>query len=122
MDRLGSWTALADGEGDRSVDVSLFRQEAGPLLDRVIGGQRRRLRASGRPQSARERTLNVLEPQTGIATMLDSEGHRLASNDDETIVVDQPTNDTEGHRLAANDDETIVVDEPTDDTEGHGLA
>ncbi|HLO36095.1 MAG TPA: hypothetical protein VK194_08430 [Candidatus Deferrimicrobium sp.] len=35
----------------------------------------------------------------------DTEGHRLASNDNETVV-DEP--DTEGHRLAANDNETIV--------------
>jgi hypothetical protein len=31
--------------------------------------------------------------------------YRLASNDNETIVVDEL--DTEGHRLAANDDESI---------------
>lgn len=38
----------------------------------------------------------------------DVEGHRLATNDNETIVVDD--DDTEGHRLASNDNETIVVD------------
>lgn len=51
---------------------------------------------------------------------LDVEGHRLASNDNETIVVDEPPPtagadselDVEGHRLATNDNETIVVDEP----------
>ena len=39
----------------------------------------------------------------------DVEGHKLAANDNETIVVDDEA-DTEGHRLASNDNETIVVD------------
>ena len=44
----------------------------------------------------------------------DTEGHRLAANDNETIDADdgEPTEtDTEGHRLAANDNETVVIDE-----------
>ena len=44
----------------------------------------------------------------------DTEGHRLAANDNETIEADEDepeTTDTEGHRLAANDNETVVVDE-----------
>ena len=39
----------------------------------------------------------------------DVEGHRLAANDDETVVDDEPQ-DVEGHRLAANDNETVVED------------
>ena len=44
----------------------------------------------------------------------DTEGHRLAANDNETAVADDgdpKEPDTEGHRLAANDNETIVDDE-----------
>lgn len=39
----------------------------------------------------------------------DVEGHRLSSNDNETIVEDDD-NDVEGHKLAANDNETLVED------------
>ena len=42
----------------------------------------------------------------------DTEGHRLSSNDDETVVDDK---DTEGHRLASNDDETVVDDKDTEE-------
>ena len=45
------------------------------------------------------------DPTTDVA------GHRLAANDDETVVDDAP--DVAGHRLAANDDETVVDDQPT---------
>jgi len=44
----------------------------------------------------------------------DTEGHRLAANDNETIVEDDgdpKDDDTEAHRLASNDNETIVDDE-----------
>ncbi|MEO5965029.1 MAG: hypothetical protein ABIR11_06150 [Candidatus Limnocylindrales bacterium] len=41
----------------------------------------------------------------------DVEGHRLSSNDTETVVVDDAGDDVEGHRLASNDSETIVVDD-----------
>lgn len=58
-----------------------------------------------------------MKPQTGRTDPeLDVEGHRLAANDNETIVIDEPApepeQDVEGHRLATNDNETIVVDEP----------
>lgn len=36
----------------------------------------------------------------------DVEGHRLAANDNETVVTDD--DDVEGHRLATNDNETVV--------------
>ena len=36
----------------------------------------------------------------------DVEGHRLAANDNETVVDDDQ--DVEGHRLATNDNETVV--------------
>jgi hypothetical protein len=39
---------------------------------------------------------------------LDVEGHKLASNDNETVVEDQ--SDVEGHKLASNDNETVVED------------
>lgn len=48
----------------------------------------------------------------------DSRRHRLAANDNETVVADDQ--DTEGHRLAANDNESVVED--VEDTEGHRLA
>lgn len=44
----------------------------------------------------------------------DVEGHRLAANDDETVVDDpQPADepDVEAHRLASNDSETVVDDD-----------
>jgi hypothetical protein len=42
----------------------------------------------------------------------DVEGHRLAANDDETVVTDPPAEpDVEGHRLASNDNETVVADD-----------
>ena len=45
----------------------------------------------------------------------DTEGHRLAANDNETTVADDDGDpkepDTEGHRLASNDNETIVDNE-----------
>jgi hypothetical protein len=42
----------------------------------------------------------------------DVEGHRLAANDDETVVEDPPAErDVEGHRLASNDNETVVADD-----------
>jgi len=61
-----------------------------------------------------------VKPQTGRTDPeLDVEGHRLAANDNETIVVDEPApeppdldRDVEGHRLIGNDNETIVIDEP----------
>ncbi len=37
----------------------------------------------------------------------DVKGHRLAGNDNETVVEDR---DVEGHRLAQNDNESIVED------------
>jgi hypothetical protein len=46
---------------------------------------------------------------------LDVEPHRLATNDDETLVDDGDPRegaDVEAHRLATNDDETIVTAEP----------
>ena len=39
---------------------------------------------------------------------LDIEGHRLAANDNETVVEDEL--DAEGHRLASNDNETVIDD------------
>jgi tetratricopeptide (TPR) repeat protein len=63
-------------------------------------------RPAGRMRSSRGRGEGLaLE---GHVDELDTEGHRLSSNDDETIVTDD---DTEGHRLSSNDDETIVTDE-----------
>jgi hypothetical protein len=48
----------------------------------------------------------------------DIEGHRLASNDNETVVDDTDEEpDVEGHRLAANDNETVVDDETEADPE-----
>jgi hypothetical protein len=48
------------------------------------------------------------DPQTDV------EGHRLAANDDETVVDDDiatdAEDDVEGHRLAANDNETVIDD------------
>jgi len=43
----------------------------------------------------------------------DVEGHRLATNDNETIVTDDDADepDVAGHRMGANDNETIVIDE-----------
>ena len=41
----------------------------------------------------------------------DVAGHRLAANDNETIVQDDP-DDVVGHRIAGNDNETIVQDDP----------
>ena len=42
----------------------------------------------------------------------DVEGHRLAANDDETVLEDPPAErDVEGHRLASNDNETVVADD-----------
>lgn len=41
----------------------------------------------------------------------DVEGHRLASNDNETLVADIDEDDVEGHRLSSNDNETLVIDE-----------
>jgi hypothetical protein len=44
----------------------------------------------------------------------DVEGHRLAANDNETVVPDaddEPPVDVEGHRLAGNDNETLVEDD-----------
>ena len=69
---------------------------------------------------------------------LDVEGHRLATNDNETVVVED--DDVEGHRLSSNDNETrgrrgrrrrgapaleqrqrdVVVED--DDVEGHRLS
>ena len=37
----------------------------------------------------------------------DVEGHRLAANDNETVIEDE---DVEGHRLATNDNETVIED------------
>ncbi len=43
----------------------------------------------------------------------DVEAHRLASNDNETVIDDADDEpDVEGHRLAANDNETVIDDEP----------
>ena len=39
----------------------------------------------------------------------DVEGHRLAANDNETVVED-PDGDVEAHRLASNDNETLIDD------------
>jgi hypothetical protein len=51
----------------------------------------------------------------------DVEGHRLATNDNETVEADDPpADDVEGHRLASNDNEVVVADE--DDVEGHRLS
>ena len=54
---------------------------------------------------------------------LDTEGHALTRNDNETIVADEL--DVEGHRLAANDNEVIVEGmrrfDPEDDNELAGL-
>jgi hypothetical protein len=79
----------------------------------------------------------------GVVDDEDVEGHRLASNDNETVPDDEPAdvkghrlaandNETvngghaapegdavEAHRLASNDDETLIAD---DDVEGHRLA
>ena len=62
----------------------------------------------------------------------DVEGHRLASNDNETVVrrgpepADVSADDVEGHRLAANDNEIVRRGTPEpasdDDVEGHRLA
>jgi hypothetical protein len=54
---------------------------------------------------------------TTKATTHETKRFRLATNDNETIVVDRA--DRRRFRLAANDNETIVDDE---DTEGHRLA
>ena len=69
-----------------------------------------------------------IEPEVVITD--DVESHRLAANDDETVV-DGP-GDVEGHRLASNDNETVTAradiageeDVPVDDSdvEGHRLA
>jgi hypothetical protein len=43
----------------------------------------------------------------------DVEGHRLASNDNETVVSDdsdEDDDDVEGHRLSSNDNETLIED------------
>ena len=49
----------------------------------------------------------------------DVEGHRLAANDNETVVedpdrdetvVEDPDGDVEAHRLASNDNETLIDD------------
>ncbi|HET7702940.1 MAG TPA: hypothetical protein VFK35_06035 [Candidatus Limnocylindrales bacterium] len=39
----------------------------------------------------------------------DVEAHRLATNDNETVVEDD--GDVEAHRLASNDNETVVEDD-----------
>jgi len=53
---------------------------------------------------------------------LDTEGHRLAANVNETTVDDEgDAPDTEGHRLATNVNETTVADDDLD-TEGHRIA
>ena len=51
-------------------------------------------------------------PHRGIPVD-DVEGHRLATNDNETIVTDDDADepDVAGHRMGANDNETIVIDE-----------
>lgn len=41
----------------------------------------------------------------------DVEGHRIAGNDNETIVEDRDDRDVEGHRLATNDNETLIEDD-----------
>jgi hypothetical protein len=59
---------------------------------------------------------------------IDLRRHRLAANDNETIVEDQvdDDNDVEGHRLAANDSEIVIdglrrfTDEPDDDLDPAG--
>ena len=50
--------------------------------------------------------------ETIVVDRADRRRFRIAANDNETIVDDQ---DTEGHRLAANDNETIVEGGTTDD-------
>jgi hypothetical protein len=60
----------------------------------------------------------------------DTEGHRLAANDNETVETDdgkpEAPDDVEGHHLASNDNETVESDdaksETPDDTEGHRLS
>jgi hypothetical protein len=42
---------------------------------------------------------------------MDVAGHRLAANDNETIVEDDEDDDVTGHRLSSNDNETIVEDD-----------
>jgi hypothetical protein len=77
-----------------------------------------------------EGTMNSSNPRTDdrqtVADDLDTEAHRLAANDNETIVEDDDTDeaDTEAHRLASNDNETVVEAPDTDeaDTEAHRLA
>jgi hypothetical protein len=51
---------------------------------------------------------------------------RLATNQNETIVLDDADEDVEGHRLAANDNETVIdgtrdPDEVEDDDSAPGL-
>lgn len=56
------------------------------------------------------------EPAIPDTDVDDVEGHRLASNDNETIIEDaggsgDEGDDVEGHRLATNDNETVVEDD-----------
>jgi hypothetical protein len=77
-----------------------------------------------------EGTMNSSRPRTDdrqtVADDLDTEAHRLAANDNETLAKAAETDeaDTEAHRLAANDNETLAEAAETDeaDTEAHRLA
>jgi hypothetical protein len=66
-----------------------------------------------------EPTDQFIVPTDPPTDELDTEGHRLASNVNETVATDEPGAgndpaelDTEGHRLTSNVNETVVNDAP----------